>query len=219
MANPLPEEELAKLPMYQAKVHEEREFVPRKQRGSLRELLKYELWAWWQALWYWIPGRAGWVIRRYTIGPFFKRAGKRHHIAEYVSIQPPDRFEIGVHGGISRFCVINARGGVIIGNYAGCGPMTQIISYSHRMYSEDNSLDPLDRGAEAAPVIIEDHAWVGAHCTIIMGVTIGRESIVAAGSVVTRDVPPYTIVAGAPARPIMRRMHIDHNSPSTTNED
>ncbi|MBI4770818.1 MAG: acyltransferase [Chloroflexi bacterium] len=199
------ETDLSKLPVYQPKQYEDREFVSRKERGSLKELLKYEAWAWWQALWYWIPGRLGWIIRRYTIGPFFKHAGKGHHIAEYVSIQPPDRFSIGEHGGVSRFCIINARGGVIIGDYAGCGPMTQIISYSHKMYEEDNELHPYERGAEAAPVVIEDHAWVGAHCTIMMGVTIGREAIVAAGSVVTRDVPPYTIVAGAPARPIMVR--------------
>jgi acetyltransferase-like isoleucine patch superfamily enzyme len=50
------------------------------------------------------------------------------------------------------------------------------------------------------PVVISDDVWIGANATITPGVTIGRHSVVAAGSVVTHDVPPYTIVAGVPAR-------------------
>lgn len=53
-----------------------------------------------------------------------------------------------------------------------------------------------------APIVIEDDAWIGARAVILKGVTIGRASIVAAGAVVTRDVPPYTIVGGNPAMKI-----------------
>jgi maltose O-acetyltransferase len=196
---------LDELPVYDVNPKANRKFMSRGQRGGLREALRYELWAWYQALWYWIPGRVGWIIRRFTIGPFLKQAGRNFHLAEFVSIQPPDMFSIGEFGGISRFCIINARGGVTIGAYAGCGPMCQIISYSHRMYASDDDVHPLDRGMEYAPVVLEDDVWVGAGCTIMMGVTIGRGSVVGSGSVVTRDVPPYTIVGGIPARPIMSR--------------
>lgn len=194
---------LDELPLYEPKA--QRAFMSRERRGGLGESLRYELWAWYQALWYWIPGRLGWIIRRFTLGPFFKHAGKNFHIAEFASIQPPNMFSIGEHGVVSRHCIINARGGVTVGAYAGFGPMCQIISYSHKMYAADDEVHPLDRGMEYAPIVIEDDVWVGGHCTIMMGVTIGRGSIVGAGSVVTRDVPPYTVVAGIPARPIMTR--------------
>ena len=57
-----------------------------------------------------------------------------------------------------------------------------------------------------AAVQIKDRAWIGLHVIILKGVTIGEGAVVAAGSVVTRDVPPYTLVAGNPARPI-RKLH------------
>lgn len=63
----------------------------------------------------------------------------------------------------------------------------------------------LPNGTESpvsAPVVIEDDVWVGSHCLILKGVTIGHHSVVAAGSVVRRSVPPYSLVAGNPARRI-----------------
>ena len=55
---------------------------------------------------------------------------------------------------------------------------------------------------KVSPVRIENHAWIGFNSIILKGVTVGEGAIVAAGSVVTKDVPPYTLVAGNPARPI-----------------
>jgi carbonic anhydrase/acetyltransferase-like protein (isoleucine patch superfamily) len=63
-------------------------------------------------------------------------------------------------------------------------------------------LDSGDRVNPAADVIVEDHAWIGLRVQILKGVRIGGHSIAAAGSVVVKDVPPNTIVAGIPARPI-----------------
>jgi maltose O-acetyltransferase len=57
---------------------------------------------------------------------------------------------------------------------------------------------------KTAPVVVEDDAWIGTNAVILPGVTIGRGAIVGAGAVVTRDVAPYTVVAGVPARPIRR---------------
>ena len=61
---------------------------------------------------------------------------------------------------------------------------------------------PSDVELDDQPVVIGDDAWIGAHALVLRGVTIGKGAIVAAGAVVTKDVPPYTIVAGNPARPI-----------------
>jgi maltose O-acetyltransferase len=59
-------------------------------------------------------------------------------------------------------------------------------------------------GTKVAPIVIEDDAWIGAGAIIMPGITVGEGAVVGAGAVVTKDVPPYTVVAGVPARPIKR---------------
>jgi acetyltransferase-like isoleucine patch superfamily enzyme len=59
-------------------------------------------------------------------------------------------------------------------------------------------------GSNVGPIVIEDDAWIGAGAIILPNITIGRAAVVAAGAVVTKDVPPCTVVAGVPARPIKR---------------
>lgn len=65
----------------------------------------------------------------------------------------------------------------------------------------DRDFHPLDQGEEIRrPVHIGKNAWIACQVTILKGVTIGEGAVVAAGSIVTRDVPPYTVVAGNPAK-------------------
>lgn len=87
---------------------------------------------------------------------------------------------------------------VHIGNHVMIGPGTLITTVTH-------PLDYRQRGdymAMAQPVTIEDDVWIGGNATVLPGVTIGQGSVVAAGAVVTRDVPPRTLVAGVPAKTI-----------------
>lgn len=93
---------------------------------------------------------------------------------------------------------LNASGGITIGDRVTIGHHVMIITDTHRMD------DPFRRGGEriSAPVVIEDGVWVGARVTILPGVTVGAGSVVAAGALVTHDVPPHTLVGGVPARPI-----------------
>jgi acetyltransferase-like isoleucine patch superfamily enzyme len=85
-----------------------------------------------------------------------------------------------------------------IENHVGIGPCVTIIIHSDPTPSPLNKIYP----ERSLPVHIKEGAWIGARSTILQGVTIGEYSIVAAGALVNKDVPAYTIVAGVPARVI-----------------
>jgi len=94
-----------------------------------------------------------------------------------------------------------------IGNYVVFGPSPTIITGDHRtdvigefMYNVEEKSPESD-----LPVVIEDDVWMGARVIILKGVTIGRGSVIAAGSVVTKSFPPYSIIGGVPARLIKPR--------------
>src|SRR5262249_1123441 len=92
------------------------------------------------------------------------------------------------------------EGGVEIGRDVMMGPDVTILTQDHRMLP-DGRYD----GFEVGKVTIEDEAWIGARVVILKGVRIGRNAIVAAGAIVTKDVPPYAIVGGMAARVLKMR--------------
>src|SRR5690606_13730549 len=95
---------------------------------------------------------------------------------------------------------INGGGGVTIGEWVGIGPDSKIWSVNHRF--EDPETPLLLQGYEKQPVVIEDDVWLGANVFIAPGVTIGRGTIVAAGSVVNKNIPAFALVCGNPGRVI-----------------
>lgn len=113
---------------------------------------------------------------------------------------PPFRTEHGLNLRVGRDvfinhdCTIMDLGGVEIGDEVLIGPNVQIITTGH-------PLDPETRRSTivADPIRIEQGVWIGAGATVLGGVTVGRDAVVAAGAVVTKDVPPRTMVAGVPA--------------------
>ena len=105
---------------------------------------------------------------------------------------------IGNNVGIAQNCFIQVRGRVVIGNDVIMGPGVSIFSESHNFSNQEVAIK--DQGETRKGVTIEDGAWIGSRAIILDGVTIGRNAVIAAGSVVNRDVPPYTIVAGIPAK-------------------
>lgn len=111
--------------------------------------------------------------------------------------------EIGNNVGISQSCFIQVRGHVKIGSYVIMGPGVSIFSENHNTANIEEYI--MSQGATRQGVIIKDGVWLGAKCTILDGVTVGEHSIVAAGSVVTKDIPPYSIVGGIPAKLIKNR--------------
>lgn len=124
-------------------------------------------------------------------------------VAPHTIIQNPDRVEIGDQVYINRNVMITARAPVTIGNNVLIGPQVIINSGNHRFADRNQFI--LEQGHDAEPVVIEDDVWIGANCSILSGVTIGTGAVIAAGSVVTRDIPSCSVVGGVPAKVISHR--------------
>lgn len=117
---------------------------------------------------------------------------------------------------VSDNCFINGgRDGVLIGNYVMIAPNCVIVAFSHGC---DNLETPmLHQPWSYAQIVIDDDVWIGANCTITAGVHVGKGSIIGAGSVVTKDVAPYTICGGVPAK--MIRSRLPQSESATRNTD
>jgi len=114
------------------------------------------------------------------IPPFYTDFGRNTSIGKNVMIQ--------------QCCTFFDRGGITIGNNVAIGPKVNLITLNHD-YRPDNR-----DATYCKPIILKDNAWIGINSTILQGVVIGENAIIAAGSVVTKDVPPNTIFGGNPAR-------------------
>ncbi len=101
---------------------------------------------------------------------------------------------IGNHVFINHACTFLDLGGITVEDYVQIGPKVNLITENHPLNPEDRK--SLDLGG----IHIKRNAWLGAACTILPGVTVGENSVVAAGAVVTKDVPDNTVVAGIPAK-------------------
>lgn len=123
-------------------------------------------------------------------------------VGEGFSLFPPFYTDCGTNTIIGRNVFINAgccfqdQGGITIGDRTLIGHQVVLATLNHGLLPERrNEFSP-------APIVIGSDVWIGSHATILPGVTIGDGAIVAAGAVVTKDVPPRTVVAGVPARVI-----------------
>ena len=110
---------------------------------------------------------------------------------------------IGRHSWIGPFCLVYGNGDVSIGSNVLIAAHSSINTVSHHFDRCDIPIN--DQGIYCDPVTIEDDAWIGMNAVILQGVRIGKGAIVGAGAVVTRDVPPWSIVMGVPARIVSQR--------------
>jgi acetyltransferase-like isoleucine patch superfamily enzyme len=102
--------------------------------------------------------------------------------------------KLGKNVFINHACTFLDLGGITIEDDVQIGPKVNLITENH-------PLDPLNRKSlDLSSILIKKNAWLGAACTILPGVTVGENSVVAAGAVVTKDVPDNTVVAGVPAK-------------------
>jgi acetyltransferase-like isoleucine patch superfamily enzyme len=130
---------------------------------------------------------------------------------------PYRRFSLGDHSVVESFCCINnAVGDVMIGDHTRVGIHNTIIgpvsignhvnlaqgitvtALNHNFSDPDKRID--EQGISTAAVHIGDDVWIGANAVVLPGVTIGNHSVVAAGAIVTKDVPQGSLVAGVPAK-------------------
>lgn len=161
--------------------------------------------------------RPRWYIR--MLAPFYQRRGRGSKIYPSVRMDtPPYRcFSLGSHSVVESFsCINNAVGDVLIGKHTRIGlhntiigPVTignhvnlaqgiTVTALNHNFADTTKRID--EQGITTRPVVIGDDVWIGANAVILPGVTIGRHAVVAAGAVVTKDVPEKTLVGGVPAK-------------------
>ena len=128
------------------------------------------------------------------------------HCGDHVNIQPKavisKRVSIGDYSGVGEQSLV--QGNVTIGNHVMMGPQVYIYTQNHSFARTDIYMDEQGFSPEK-PVKIEDDVWIGARATILPGVTVGKGSIIGAAAVVTKDVPPYAVVGGNPARVVKMR--------------
>jgi len=156
---------------------------------------------------------------RLFLNPFIHKKGQGAIVRRQarLDIFPYNTFSLGKQSIVEAFSVVNnGVGNVSIGDGSiigiGCviiGPVTigaNVMLAQHIVVSglnhryEDVSLPPSKQDVDRKMITIEDNVWIGANAVITAGVTIGKHAIVGAGSVVTKDVPAYSVVVGNPAR-------------------
>jgi acetyltransferase-like isoleucine patch superfamily enzyme len=134
--------------------------------------------------------------------------GDQAGLGRDVHIQTSTSVRIGARTGLNDGARIN--GSVDIGRCCAIGPHLNVSSGEHLFRSSEPwkliAIQERENVPEDRPVTIGDDCWIGAHVAIMPGITIGRGAVVGANAVVTKDVQPYTVVAGVPARQISERM-------------
>ena len=163
--------------------------------------------------------RPRWYIR--MLAPLYQHRGKCSVIHRSVRMDTPPyrRFSLGDYSVVESYsCINNAVGDVIIGNNTRIGLHNTIIgpvkignnvnlaqgitvtALNHNFTDSTKRID--EQGVSTNPVTVGDDIWIGANAVILPGVNIGNHSVVAAGAVVTKDVPAHSLVAGVPAKVI-----------------
>lgn len=137
-------------------------------------------------------------VRNYFIrraGVTLPRSSSIHFRAEFYK---PEAIRIGEYCTIGDTCFLDGRGSIDIGDSVNIGSHVTI-------YTRQHDVDSPDFAEVGGPVRICDYAWLGSHSIVLPNVTVGEGAVVAAGSVVTRDVAPYSMVAGVPAKFVRER--------------
>lgn len=164
-----------------------------------------------------VETRPRWYVR--MLAPLYQHRGRHSKIYHSVRMDTPPyrKFLLGDYSVVESFsCINNAVGDVIIGDHTRVGlhntvigPVTigshvnlaQGITITALNHNFEDKIQRIDvQGVSTKSIVIGDDIWIGANAVVLPGVSIGNHSVVAAGAVVTKDVPPHTLVAGVPAK-------------------
>jgi acetyltransferase-like isoleucine patch superfamily enzyme len=161
-----------------------------------------EFFSWYICFFNFIPGQIGRTIRGILFRPFFAQAGADLTVEREVIISKPYNIKLGHHVGFNYGCIIDGAGGITIGNNVLIAQYCSLVTAQH-LYAKEELVNTQPWTTQ--PIVIEDDVWLAANVIVTPGVTIGRGAVVGAGAVVTKDVAPYTIVAGVPAKFLKNR--------------
>lgn len=143
-----------------------------------------------------------WIVRKTTYQLFGLKIGAGSHIHMWARFYDPKNIEVGADTHIGDNCFLDGRNAIIIGNHVDIASQVLIYNEEHNINSEKFE-------AASGPVEIGDYVFIGPRAIILPGVKIGRGAVVAAGAVVTKDVPEFTVVGGVPAVKISERTNKD----------
>lgn len=164
---------------------------------------------------------------KWFVNPFYHKKGRRAVVRPRtrMDIVPWNTFQLGEDSTIEDFSAINnGVGSVVIGDRTKIGlsntiigPVTigndirlaQNITISGLNHNyEDVNKAIHEQGVNTAQIVVEDETWIGANVVVLAGVKIGKHSIIAAGSVVTKNIPPYSVAVGNPAR-VLKKYNLE----------
>ena len=142
-------------------------------------------------------------LRQHVCRLLLARYGEESTISDHVKLIAPGNIHVGRYVGVANKVLLDGRGGIEVGDYTMIGVESIVLTATHRHDRLD--IPMCEQGMVHASVMIGQDVWIGMRALILPGVTIEDQAIVAAGAVVTKDVPCRAIVGGVPARIIRMR--------------
>lgn len=136
------------------------------------------------------------------LGLSLGKFGRSSWLSPYGTYLYKKKIRVGDDVYIGKGAYISATEGLHIGNGVAIGPEVMIMGGDHKFDVAGKKMHQLKSGGENRVITIEDDVWIGGRVTILKGVTVGEGAIIGAGAIVTRNVSPYSIYAGNPARRI-----------------